>query len=474
MNVACLISGYLRTFKDNVSNVKKFLINPFDNVDIYVHITRNEEDDRYLNPQILKDAIDFVETEISPVCMLIEDNTQYSNDKRENDTINLWSKFKKLNILKQNNELAGKTYDIVIKTRPDVAFVDLQIKDTPNKIVIPFSSKIDKQKLRNIDDKHICDVFAYGPSKLMDKYFGIYDTIPELINKHGVVSETLLWHHLNDSKIDYELKEIQYGVILSSCNTFAISGDSGSGKTTLGNLLKSCFSKSFLLECDRYHKWERHDKMWKEFTHLNPSANYIAKMSEDVFNLKLGNSIYQVDYDHSTGKFTEKERIDPADNIVVCGLHCLYDNHNLYDVKVFMDTEESLRIDWKCNRDTLVRKYSREDVIKQIQSREEDYKAYILPQRDAADVVVRFYKKDAGEDSVQLQMSIRKSLNMKHVIDYMEESGVISQRLPSTAHFDVIEFAHYKHNDKWSFILDDNLLIYNYILYILLSIGRSK
>jgi uridine kinase len=475
MRVSLLVAGYLRTFKDNVSNIKKFLIDPFENVDIYVHITKNEEDDRYLNPQTLKEVIECVESEMSPLCMLIEDNVQYSIDKRENDTINLWAKFNKLNELKKKNELDGKVYDLVIKARPDVAFIDLEILDTCKKIVIPTSSKIDKQKLRNADDKHICDIFAYGPSELMDKYFDIHSSIFDLIKKYGSTSETLLWHHLNDLNTDYELKEIQYGVILSSCNTFAIAGDSGSGKTTLGRLLKTCFSNSFLLECDRYHKWERHDKMWKELTHLNPNANYIAKMTEDIFNLKLGNSIYQVDYDHDTGKFTEKERIDSADNIIVCGLHSLYDpKHSLYNVKVFMDTEDSLRIDWKCNRDTLVRKYSRDDVMKQIQSREEDYKAYILPQRDSADIIVRFYKKDGGEGIVQLQMSIRKSLNMKHVIDFMEESGVITQRLPSTIDFDVIEFSQYRHSDKWSFTLDDNLINYNYILYILLNIGRTK
>jgi len=30
-------------------------------------------------------------------------------------------------------------------------------------------------------------------------------------------------------------------------------------------------------------------------------------MEKDVFDLKIGKDIYQVDYDHSSGKFTDKK-----------------------------------------------------------------------------------------------------------------------------------------------------------------------
>ena len=34
-------------------------------------------------------------------------------------------------------------------------------------------------------------------------------------------------------------------------------------------------------------------------------------MQKDFFDLKIGNTIYQVDYNHSNGKFTEKKEIKP-------------------------------------------------------------------------------------------------------------------------------------------------------------------
>ena len=49
-------------------------------------------------------------------------------------------------------------------------------------------------------------------------------------------------------------------------------------------------------------------------------------MNMDVYNLKIGHEIYAVDYDHSTGKFTQEEKIEAKNNIILCGLHTLYNN----------------------------------------------------------------------------------------------------------------------------------------------------
>ena len=178
----------------------------------------------------------------------------------------------------------------------------------------------------------MCDIFAYGNSGVMDKYFDIYNHLDGLTQSHGTVPETIIYEYLNSFKIKYELIDVEYNVILSMCNVFAICGDSGSGKSTLADMLKQCFSNSFTLECDRYHKWERNDENWNKLTHLNPDANYITKMNNDIFDLKIGKSIYHVNYDHSEGKFTEKEKIDKSDNIIVCGLHSLYSKNHEYTI----------------------------------------------------------------------------------------------------------------------------------------------
>mgnify|MGYP000184421346 CR=1 FL=1 len=48
--------------------------------------------------------------------------------------------------------------------------------------------------------------------------------------------------------------------------------------------------------------------------------------------------VYQVDYDHSTGTFTQPEKLETSDNIIVCGLHSLYSNNDdMYNMKIFID-----------------------------------------------------------------------------------------------------------------------------------------
>ena len=54
--------------------------------------------------------------------------------------------------------------------------------------------------------------------------------------------------------------------------------------------LKNIFIDSFILECDRYHKWERGNENWKIYTHLHPEANNIDEALKDISLLKT-NSI---------------------------------------------------------------------------------------------------------------------------------------------------------------------------------------
>ena len=42
MKVALLISGYLRNYQENINFIKEEIINNFVNVDVYLHITNNE------------------------------------------------------------------------------------------------------------------------------------------------------------------------------------------------------------------------------------------------------------------------------------------------------------------------------------------------------------------------------------------------------------------------------------------------
>jgi uridine kinase len=234
-----------------------------------------------------------------------------------------------------------------------------------------------------------------------------------------------------------------------------------------------------MLECDRYHKWERGNDNWKSITHLNPDANYIAKMNDDIFDLKIGKSIYQVDYDHHSGKFTEKEKIETSDNIIVCGLHSLYSkNDSVYNLKIFMDTNINLKYSWKIKRDTTERGYSLDKILNQIKSRETDYIDYIYPQREKSDVIINFTTDDKFEINnidkelnVYLNIYFNKKINLSNIINSLIKHN-INLSLNEEDKFNKLTFTEYKNCELFNKTKFHNF--YDYIMYILLNIQSKK
>ena len=420
MKIAILIAGYTRSLENNINHFKNNLIQNND-VDIYIHRTKNEKNDKYNNSHNWNN----IKERIKPKVIIETDDINFGKNPSVNNLLNQFYKFYILNNIKNTFVREEKIiYDIVIKWRPDILLnnkIDFTSMER-NLIYIPNDSKIDVSKLEKKNDEHICDIIAFGDSNSMNSYFNFYENLNLLIEKYGNCSETLLFHYLKN--VNYKKVDIDYSVILSTCNIISISGNSGSGKTTLSKFLHEDKIDSFILECDRYHKWERGNKNWEKITHFNPEANYITKMQKDVFDLKIGKKIYQVDYDHKNGQFTQKECIESKDTVIVCGLHSLYNNNS--DINVFMDTMEELNNFWKIQRDIKKRGYTVEKVLKSIDDRKKDYIKYILPQKNNADIIINFYTDDKisltdleKNYEIKLNIFINKKYDiLKHLIKY--------------------------------------------------------
>lgn len=179
--------------------------------------------------------------------------------------------------------------------------------------------------------------------------------------------------------------------------TIGIAGDSGAGKSRLLEILEALLSKERMLsvEGDGDHKWERGDHNWEEMTHLNPQANYLYRQASDLQVLRGNNTVNRADYDHETGTFTKKRRLVPKPYVVLCGLHSLYlpQMRQVLDMKVYLDTDEALRCHWKLSRDQGDRGHERAAVLEQIRARKKDAEKYIRPQRQYADLVIRYFDK---------------------------------------------------------------------------------
>lgn len=206
-----------------------------------------------------------------------------------------------------------------------------------------------------------------------------------------------------------------------------IGGNSGAGKTTLLKNLRCLLGKQLLeIEGDGEHKWERGDENWQKTTHLDPKANFLHKQADHILKLKKGQSIKRSEYDHSTGKFTEAQKIKPKDYIVICGLHPFYlpKLRRTIDLKIFLDTDPELVKQWKIARDTEKRGYSQEKILKQIKDREKHSQTYIDKQKQFADLIIRFSSTQNDTIPNLLKVTFNSSIHVEDFVYSLEAQGI--------------------------------------------------
>jgi uridine kinase len=315
--------------------------------------------------------------------------------QREKNTLYQWYRLKKLYECLPNEE-----YDWYVRLRPDIrleiskeALLEAISSLEKGHLYIPEGNDIfDASFLREGPVHPLNDQIAILPKEMLAAYCNTFDSIDR--TDRPIVSEYILAKHLSKHQIVVRRFLLPYSLSLSLCKVLAIAGDSGSGKSTIVKAIESIFpfDSSVLLETDRYHKWERTDDHWNTMTHLHPETNHLEKLLDDTYKLKLGHDIFSVDYDHSTGKFTEPQKIESKEIVLLCGLHTLYQGRlrDHIDIKIYIDTQEELKTFWKLQRDILHRQYTREQVLTKIQKRQTDFESYILPQKNHANIIVRY------------------------------------------------------------------------------------
>ncbi|KGF72589.1 phosphoribulokinase [Neosynechococcus sphagnicola sy1] len=172
-----------------------------------------------------------------------------------------------------------------------------------------------------------------------------------------------------------------------------VAGDSGCGKSTFLRRLADLFGEEFItvICLDDYHCLDRKQRKETGITALDPRANNFDLMYEQIKTLKSGHSVLKPIYNHETGMIDPPEQIEPNHIIVVEGLHPLYDERvrKLLDFSVYLDISDEVKIAWKIQRDMSERGHTYEDVLAAINARRPDFKAYIDPQKEFADVVIQ-------------------------------------------------------------------------------------
>ena len=220
------------------------------------------------------------------------------------------------------------------------------------------------------------------------------------------------------------------------------------------------------------HQTEKTEYFYK-FLVVSYKTGQIKECS-DIFDLKIGKEIYHVDYDHSTGKFTDKQIIEPTDNIIVCGLHSLYSkNDSIYDLKIYIDTEKNLKNYWKINRDTNERGYTLEKSLQQIESRKDDYYKYIYPQREKSDVIINFYydnldSKNFNKNDISLRVYVKSNFNITPIVDEFKNIN-LKINVEIEDNFYIFDFKKYKEIDLNYPKLNN---FYDYIIFIIMHLKK--
>ena len=183
-------------------------------------------------------------------------------------------------------------------------------------------------------------------------------------------------------------KQLERPIILG------IVGDSASGKTTLSAGVAKILGpdRCTVICTDDYHAYDRREQAMNGITALNPEANYIDILEQHLRLLRSGQPILKPVYNHDTGNLDRPEYIEPKDYVIAEGLLGFSTRvmRDCQDVKIYLHPEEDLRIRWKILRDTLKRGYSEAEVRASLKKRENDSINYIDPQREYADIIIRF------------------------------------------------------------------------------------
>jgi phosphoribulokinase len=213
-----------------------------------------------------------------------------------------------------------------------------------------------------------------------------------------------------------------------------VAGDSASGKTTISKGIVEALGADQVTAicCDHYHRYNREQRRELHLSALHPDCNYIDIMEQHFRLLREGHPILKPVYNHNTGDFDAPKYVKPTKFIIIEGLLPFHTRvmRLCFDVKVYLDPLEELRRLWKIKRDTTKRGYTEEQVLRSMRGREDIAPRFIHPQRNYADMIVRFYPSgglgradDAGDSHLNAQLVLLPTLPHPDLSDVLARSG---------------------------------------------------
>lgn len=200
--------------------------------------------------------------------------------------------------------------------------------------------------------------------------------------------------------------------IKSTPLVIGVAGGSGSGKTTVANMVLKRVGKQRIA-------FLQHDSYYRELTGLpvaqramvnfdHPNSLESEMLREHIVALKNWQSVEVPVYDFTTHSRTgETIHVDPKRVILVEGILIFADPclRDLFDVKIFVDTDSDIRFIRRLDRDISERGRTTENVVKQYLSTVRPmHLEFVEPSKRYADVIIP----EGGLNVVAMDMVIAR------------------------------------------------------------------
>ena len=175
-----------------------------------------------------------------------------------------------------------------------------------------------------------------------------------------------------------------------------VTGGSGGGKTSVSKAILANFTdqKISMIQHDSYYKDQSHLTFEERVTtnYEHPLAFDTDLMIEHINELIAGRPVDIPIYDYTLHTRSEKTyRQEPQDVFIVEGILVLEDKRlrELMDIKIFVDTDDDIRIIRRIKRDMEERGRSLDSVIDQYTSVVKPmYHQFIEPTKRYADLII--------------------------------------------------------------------------------------
>lgn len=202
-----------------------------------------------------------------------------------------------------------------------------------------------------------------------------------------------------------------------NCTIIGIAGGTASGKTTLARKLyestKKVGSVSILRFDDYYYKMDH--LTYEERCKINydhPDSFDVELLISHLHELKKGNPIDKPTYDYVVhNRAKETELIEPSNVIIVEGIliFAIPVLREMFDVKIFVDTPDDIRLLRRLKRDVEDRGRTIESVSAQyLETVRPMHEAFVEPSKKYADLIIP----EGGKNQIALDFIETKIIQL--------------------------------------------------------------